>query len=85
MESDLNGVLCRYVARYSPVNSPDDKRSINIGAGDHEALLTELMPYTVYDVEIAAKTCLVIAQGPFASRRHRTGEGGLSQKLSLIF
>ena len=83
LESDLNGVLCRYVARYSPVNSPDDKISIDIGAGEHEALLKELMPYTVYDVEIAARTCSVIAQGPFASRRNRTREGGLSQKLSF--
>ena len=80
MESDLNGVLCGFVARYWPINSPVSKQSkTEFDAGDHEALLTELTPYTMYHVEIAAETCSVDAQGPFVSGRNRTGEGGLSQ------
>ena len=80
MESDLNGVLCRYVARYWPLNSLDSNSSkTNFDAGDHEALLTELTPYTVYHVEIAAETCSVDEEGPFASGKNRTGEGGLSR------
>ena len=80
MESDLNGVLCGYVARYWPLNSPNDKRSdIKIDAENHEEPLKELTPYTMYHVEIAAKTCNVDEEGPFASGRNKTGEGGLSQ------
>ena len=80
LESDLNGVLCRYVVRYSPVNvnSSNAKGPEFIEAGAHETRLRGLEPYTEYDVKIAAETCSVDRKGPFASAKNRTGEGGLS-------